>query len=209
MLQGYVAARIQELNLGPARMELQYLERLIRTSEQNDRDYSFESCWLNFAASRPHGQREPPFTLDEAMTLITSCLAATLPNDNGVVCGAEHDFRKELRKEVVHRHAELKEMSWSSSWVCPRLDPPHLAEDPRVQIQRFSRDYARKFLYYIIDKENLRSSYFREGGGPDAKNWVDGIRRRSDFISIRDPKTPWCLRRERNFQLLARNIGPR
>lgn len=203
MLEGYVAARVQELSLGPARMERHYLERLLRTPEQNDRDYSFDTCWRNYAASRPHGQREPPFTLDEAITLITSCLAATLPNDSWLVRQSEHDFREELLKEVQHRHRELHEMSWSSSWVCPRRNPPHLEEDPVGQIQRFSRDYARQFLYYVIDKENLRSSYFREGGGTDAKYWIDGVRRRSDFISIRDPQTPWCLRRENNFQLLA------
>lgn len=203
MLQDYVVARMQELDLGPARMERHYLERLVRKSEQNDRDYTFDTRWRTYAASRPHGQREPPFTLDEALTLVTSCLAATLPNDDWLVRRAEHDFREELLNEVIHRHRELKEMSWSSSWVCPRRNSPHLAEDPTGQLQSFSRDYARQFLYYIIDKENLRSSYFREGGGTNAKHWIDGVRRRSDFISIRDPQTPWCLRRENNFQLLA------
>lgn len=201
MLQSYVGARIQEL--GPARMERHYLERLYRKSEQDDRDYGFDACWRKYAASRPHGQREPPFTLDEAITLVSSCLAATLPNDDWLVRRAEHDFREELMKEVKYRHRELEEVSWSSSWVCPRRNPPHLAEDPKGHIQRFSRDYARLFFYYIIDKENLRCSYYREGGGNDAKCWIDGVRTRSDFISIRDPQTPWCLRRGNNFQLLA------
>ncbi|ROV93815.1 hypothetical protein VMCG_08766 [Cytospora schulzeri] len=203
MLEGYVAVRIYNLNLSTTRLERHYLERLIRTPEQNDKDYSFDTLWRNYAASRPYGQREPPFTLDEAVSLITSCLAASLPNNDWFVRNAEHDFREELLKEVKGRYEELKEISWSSSWVSPRQNAPHLAQDPTGQIQRFSRDYARKFLYYIIDKDNLRASFLSDGGGNNADYWIDGVRRRSDFISIRDPKTPWYLRRENNFQLLA------
>ncbi|KAK7728347.1 hypothetical protein SLS53_005965 [Cytospora paraplurivora] len=204
MLSSYVAGRLQEADGMLANVERHYLERVIRTPEQSDRENSFDAHWRKYAASRPHGQREPPFTLEEAVDLVTNCIAASLPHSGWVVRRAEQDFRDELQREVKHRHEELKRMSWSSSWVCPRRSPPHLAKDPMGKVQKFSRDYTRLFLYDTLDEENLRSYYLREGGETDTKHWIDGVKRRSDFISIRDPQTPWCIRREHNFQLLAK-----
>lgn len=72
------------------------------------------------------------------------------------------------------------------------------------KVQRFSRDYTRLFLYDIVDEKNLLSYYLREGGETDIKHWIDGVKRRSEVIRIQDPQTPWCIRREHNFQLLAK-----
>ncbi|KUI64237.1 Zonadhesin [Cytospora mali] len=205
MLGEYVKGLSKKLDTSPAsRMEQHYLERVIHSPEQSDRDYSFDTRWRNYAASRPHGQRESPFTLDEAINIVTSCLAVSLPSCGWLLRRAEKDFRNELLMEIKYRHEELKQISWSSSWFCPRQAPPHIREDPMGQIQRFSRDYARRFLYHILDEDNLCSYYLRTGGDSDAKYWIHGVKRRSDFISTKDPQIPWCIRRGHNFQLIAK-----
>ncbi|KUI60843.1 High-affinity potassium transport protein [Cytospora mali] len=205
MLGEYVKGLSKKLDTSPAsRMERHYLERVIHSPEQSDRDYSFDTRWRNYAASRPHGQRESPFTFDEAIDIVSSCLAVSLHSCGWLLPRAEKDFRDELLLEIKYRHEELKQISWSSSWFCPRQTPPHITEDPMGQIQRFSRDYARRFLYHILDEDNLCSYYLRTGGDSDAKYWINGVKRRSDFISTKDPQIPWCIRRGHNFQLIAK-----
>lgn len=204
MLNYYVACRIRELDSRSAGIEGNYLERVIRTPEQCRRDYSFDAHWRNYASSRPYDQRQPPFTFHEAIDLVTGCLAAALPEGGQLVRRAEQDFRKELEMEVRQRHEALEEMSWLSSWVCPRRKPPHLAEDPLGQMQKFSRDYARRFLSHLLDEDSLRYYCLGEDVGSDTKKWIQGVRTRSDFISIRHPQTPWCIRRQSDFWMCTK-----